>query len=31
AVEFFEDMTAFPDALIAAGEIDVQVEVEEFG
>ncbi len=30
-VEFFADMTAFPDALIALGSLDVQAEVEERG
>jgi len=30
-VEFFADMTAYPDALIAGGSVDVQVEVEEIG
>ena len=31
AVELFANMTAFPDALIAGGSVDVQVEVEERG
>jgi hypothetical protein len=31
AVEFFANMTAFPDALVAGGSVDVQVEVEERG
>lgn len=30
-VEFFADMTAYPVALIAAGTLDIQVEVEERG
>ena len=30
-VELFADMTAFPDALVAGGSVDVQVEVEEVG
>ncbi len=30
-VELFADMTAFPDALLAGGSVDVQVEVEEVG
>ena len=30
-VELFADMTAFPDALVALGSLDVQVEVEEKG
>jgi hypothetical protein len=31
AVELFANMTAFPDALVAGGSVDVQVEVEERG
>lgn len=30
-VELFADMTAFPDALVVAGSVDVQVECEERG
>jgi hypothetical protein len=30
-VEFFADLTASVDALVAAGSLDVQVEVEEIG
>ncbi len=30
-VEIFADMTAFVDALVAGGSVDVQVEVEEVG
>lgn len=30
-VEFFADMTAFADALLAGGSLDVQVLVEEIG
>jgi hypothetical protein len=30
-VEFFVDMTAYPATLVAAGTVDVQVEVEEIG
>ncbi len=30
-VELFADMTAFPDALVAGGSVDVQVQVEEIG
>ncbi|MCK5235931.1 MAG: hypothetical protein KAR06_03010 [Deltaproteobacteria bacterium] len=30
-VEVFADLTAFPDALLAGGSVDVQVEVEEIG
>lgn len=30
-VELFADLTAFPDALVAGGSVDVQVEVEEIG
>ena len=30
-VEFFADITAYPVALVAAGTIDIQVEVEERG
>ena len=29
--ELFADMTAYPDALIVGGSLDVQVEVEEIG
>ncbi|MDD5700431.1 MAG: hypothetical protein PHU23_00150 [Dehalococcoidales bacterium] len=31
SVELFANMTAFPDALVAGGSVDVQVEVEERG
>lgn len=30
-IEVFADLTAYPVALIAAGTIDIQVEVEEIG
>ncbi len=30
-VEFFADITAYPVALIAAGTLDIQIEVEERG
>lgn len=30
-VEFFADITAYPVALVAAGTLDIQVEVEERG
>ncbi|MDD4985409.1 MAG: hypothetical protein PHQ43_06420 [Dehalococcoidales bacterium] len=30
-VELFADITAYPVALVAAGSIDIQVEVEEIG
>ncbi len=30
-IEMFADLTAFPDALVAGGSVDVQVEVEEIG
>jgi hypothetical protein len=31
SVELFANMTAWPDALVAGGSVDVQVEVEERG